>query len=106
MSSAVQTIQSRDWLRDSVHYRYHVYFLHWRWIVRYEIPYRQTILFWMNFSLFPLAKGRLLGDAGSRDDAEPMGNLSGSKFFSKLDRTKGYWQVPVEEKKKPATLNS
>ena len=35
-----------------------------------------------------------------------MGNLSGSKFFSKLDRTKGYWQVPVEEKKKPATLNS
>ncbi|KAK3774843.1 hypothetical protein RRG08_057491 [Elysia crispata] len=47
----------------------------------------------MNFSLFPLAKGRLLGDAGSRDDAEPMGNLSGSKFFSKLDRTKGYWQT-------------
>ncbi|GFR87570.1 polyprotein [Elysia marginata] len=49
-------------------------------------------------------------NAISRDDAEPMpeidtimSNLSGSRFFTKLDLTKGYWQVPLEEKTKPLT---
>ena len=43
-------------------------------------------------------------------DAEPMPNMeeifckvSGYKFFSKLDCTKGYWQVPLTDKAKPLT---
>ena len=37
-------------------------------------------------------------------DAEPMGNpddimakLSGNKFFAKIDLSKGYWQIHMEE---------
>ncbi|XP_033739239.1 uncharacterized protein LOC117326590 [Pecten maximus] len=43
-------------------------------------------------------------------DAEPMPNaddifsrLSGNKFFSRLDLSKGYWQVPMEESSKQKT---
>ncbi|XP_060070261.1 uncharacterized protein LOC132550238 [Ylistrum balloti] len=43
-------------------------------------------------------------------DAEPMPNteeifarLAGARYFSKLDLSKGYWQVPLTEKAKPMT---
>ena len=43
-------------------------------------------------------------------DAEPLpnpdeifANLSGSKFFSKLDLTKGYWQIPLSNEAKEKT---
>ena len=43
-------------------------------------------------------------------DAEPVSNpdeiffsLAHDKYFSKFDLTKGYWQVPVHEKARPAT---
>ncbi|GFS08296.1 enzymatic polyprotein [Elysia marginata] len=35
-----------------------------------------------------------------------MSNLSGYRFFTKLDLTKSYWQVPLEEKTKPLTAFS
>ena len=42
-------------------------------------------------------------------DAEPMPNadifakLAGCKYFSKLDLSKGYWQIPLEECSKVKT---
>ncbi|XP_021346951.1 uncharacterized protein LOC110446237 [Mizuhopecten yessoensis] len=43
-------------------------------------------------------------------DAEPMPNtedifsrLAGARFFSRLDLSKGYWQVPMSDKAKPMT---
>ena len=52
-------------------------------------------------------------NAISRDDAEPMpeieiilNNLAGLKHFSKIDLTKGFWQVPLEEETKKITAFS
>jgi hypothetical protein len=46
-------------------------------------------------------------------DAEPMQNpdsifskIIGQKFVSKIDLSKGYWQVPMEEDSKPMTTSS
>ena len=43
-------------------------------------------------------------------DAEPMPNMeevimkmSGHKFFTKMDLSKGYWQVSLSERSKPLT---
>ena len=56
----------------------------------------------------PVVDFRLLNKATDRVfNAEPMSNpeaifasLSGDKFFSKLDFTKGYWQIPMKDEDK------
>lgn len=37
------------------------------------------------------------------DQVEIMSKLSNSKFFSKIDLAKGYWQIPLDEISKPVT---
>ena len=60
----------------------------------------------------PVVDFRLLNKA-TVFNAEPMPNpeaifatLSGDKFFSKLDFTKGYWQIPMKEEDKEKTAFS
>ena len=49
-------------------------------------------------------------NAITKFDTEPMGNqedliakLRGDKYFTKLDLSKGYWQIPVAESSRPMT---
>ena len=60
----------------------------------------------------PVVDFRLLNKA-TVFNAEPMPNpeatfasLSGNKFFSKLDFTKGYWQIPMKDEDKEKTAFS
>ena len=60
----------------------------------------------------PVVDFRLLNKA-TVFNAEPMPNpeaifasLSGDKFFSKLDFTKGYWQIPMKDEDKEKTAFS
>jgi len=50
---------------------------------------------------YRLVNDRLVGDAHPLPLPENMFDaLQGSQLFSKLDLTKGFWQIPLEEKSK------
>ena len=38
-----------------------------------------------------------------RTDGKSVAKLHGDKFFTKLDFSKGYWQIPLDEASKPLT---